>query len=83
MRKRASLKKLGIEATRVYTCLRMLGSELILLSGLRTRIVRKVLRLEEDSAKNNSIILYLLQNDIICDLPRNDDNEIYEVPRVS
>jgi hypothetical protein len=83
MRKRASLKKLGIEATRVCTCLRMLGNELILLSGLRTLIVRRVFRLEEDSAKNNSIILYLLQNDIIRDLPRNDYNEIYEVPRVS
>lgn len=65
MRKMASLTKLGIEATRVYTCLRMLGSELILLSGLRTLIVRKVFKLEEDSAKNNSIILYLLENNII------------------
>ena len=60
MRKRANLKKLGIEATRVCTYLRMLGSELILLSGLSTRMVRKVFRLEEDSAKNNSIILNLL-----------------------
>jgi hypothetical protein len=43
----------------------MLGSELILLSGLRTLIVRKVFKLEEDSAKNNSIILYLFENNII------------------
>ena len=83
MRKRANLMKLGIEATRVCTCLRMLSNDLMLLSGLRTLIVIKNFRLDEDSANNNSIILYLLQNDIIRDLPRNYYNEIYEVPRVS
>jgi hypothetical protein len=45
--------------------------------------VRKVFKLEEDSAKNNSIILYLFENNIIWDLPRNDNYEIYKVPRIS